>query len=105
MQEVLIMLIVFSVPLAAILSGTYLKAQRLRAQAGPDPALRRQLEAMSQALERLTEENARLRRRVENLETIVTSYDWDTLGYRLREPEDPSAEEQAARLARRILNR
>lgn len=70
MEDVLIVAIVFSVPLSAILGGIYLKVQKLRASASPDPRL---LQRMAQ----LEAQNKDLQQRIETLETIVTSTDWD----------------------------
>lgn len=86
-----------------------------RTEAGLD-ALREQLRRLERG-ERLTEETdgsetANLRRRIENLEAIVTSRDWDLLDEDYRRPESgslldgvPDAEDSAdrtERLARRV---
>jgi cell division protein FtsB len=61
---VLIMMCIFSVPLAGIISKTYLKRLELLAQSPPD---------QQKKLEALTIESAELRQRIETLETIATS--------------------------------
>ncbi len=71
MTAVAVLLAIFSVPLAAILASTYLKAKRLN-QEKADAEIHRKV----RALEALT---ADLKGRVENLETIATSTDWDDL--------------------------
>ena len=65
-MEVFVILAVFSVPLAAILSSSWVKVQKLKLESGggPETATR---------LQRLEAENAELRQRVETLETIATT--------------------------------
>jgi len=65
MTAVAVLLAIFSVPLAAIVSSTYLKAKRINAEKADAEVRRkvRDLEAVS----------AELRERIENLETIVTT--------------------------------
>ena len=70
MTAVAVLLAIFSVPLAAILSSTYLKAKRLN-QEKADAEIHRKVRA-------LEAEAADLRERVENLETIATGV-WDDL--------------------------
>ena len=70
MEGIIAVIMVFSIPLAGILAGTYLKAKKLDAAAGPNPQLLRELE-------RVSAEARELRTRVEALETIVTS-DFDS---------------------------
>lgn len=64
-MEALILLIVFSVPLAAIVGGYWVKVKRMELESGG-----RDLDPRMRALEA---ENRELRQRVEVLETIVTS--------------------------------
>ncbi len=66
MHDVLIVGIVFAVPISAILSSVWLRAKKLELQSGGDRKLADRVEAMAA-------ENADLRRRIEVLETIVTS--------------------------------
>lgn len=68
--DTIAILAVFSVPLAAIFGAVYLKAQRLKLQAGAaaDPRLGARLAS-------LEADNAEMRARIETLETIVTSDD------------------------------
>jgi uncharacterized protein YlxW (UPF0749 family) len=65
MLDAIIVLIVFSVPLSAIIGSFWLKAKRLEHESGG-----REFEPRMRALEA---ENRDLRQRVETLETIVTS--------------------------------
>lgn len=65
MIAVLIILAVFSVPLMAIGSSTYLKAKRLQADGG-SAKLRAELDSMRRG-------HAELQARIEVLETIATS--------------------------------
>lgn len=67
MQEAFIVAVVFSVPLAAILGGYWVRVKRIELESG-GPA--RELDARLRALEA---ENRELRSRVETLETIATS--------------------------------
>ena len=72
MTAVAVLLAIFSVPLAAILSSTYLKAKRLN-QERADAEIHRKVRA-------LEAHAADLRARVENLETIATGAGvWDDL--------------------------
>src|SRR5579884_1950304 len=66
MEHVIVVAIVFSVPISAILSGAWLRAKKLELQSGGDRRL-------AERVERLAAENDDLRKRVEVLETIVTS--------------------------------
>lgn len=75
MLPALLLLILFSVPLTAILSNTYLKVKRLQLERGGDPQL-------AARVARLEAENQLLRERVEVLETIVTM--GDVKGSRVR---------------------
>ena len=72
MEVVLILLAVFSVPLAAIGSRTYLKAKAMRASTLTGPLTKR--------VESLEADNADLKQRLETLETIVTSPDFEETG-------------------------
>jgi predicted nuclease with TOPRIM domain len=65
MLDAIIVLIVFSVPLSAIIGSFWLKAKRIEHESGGST-----LEPRLRALEA---ENRELRQRVETLETIVTS--------------------------------
>ena len=62
---------------------------------------------VSSTLDQLLEQQERTARRLENLETIVTSVDWDRVSVE-PEPlspeisEEPSPEEKAHRIARRV---
>ena len=63
MEAAIILLAVFSVPLTAIVSSTYLKAKRLQTADGN--------KEIAERLKLLDRENADLRRRVEVLESIA----------------------------------
>lgn len=62
--EVLAPLLVLSIPIVAILAGTYTKTQKLKYASGNSPE-------NQQKLTELEQENADLKKRVSNLETIV----------------------------------
>ena len=83
-------LAVFSVPLTAIVSSTYLKSKRIEAEGGGSQKLLAELNA-------LREETLELRQRVEVLETIATDDNASALGDARRSVEDVQAFEMAAR--------
>jgi uncharacterized protein YlxW (UPF0749 family) len=71
MTSVLILSIIFSVPIVAILSGTYIKSRKMALdKGGVDKA---ELETLLRALTKLNDENRQLKQRIENLETIVAT--------------------------------
>lgn len=89
------------------LMGEEASAERLRA------LVRAELDEEQQALERAVpagpmQDPAQLQRRIEHLEAIVTSRDWDALdqphlaSLDLDEPDAETEAERAARLARRV---
>lgn len=98
------------VPLAAILSWAFVEASKNRA-AGVDAI--RMIESLAEQLDEATGERDRLKRRVENLETIVTNESYmlekeaKAAGIGRIDPslldEDPaSSEDEAARMADRL---
>ena len=93
MEAIFILLVIFSVPLAGIVSGTYLKAKKLQAESGGGSD-------MAQRVKLLEDENARVNKRLETLETIVTSERWDHLA----RPDEygVKAEEAAEQLAEEL---
>jgi hypothetical protein len=91
MLAVFIILAVFSVPLAAIASSTYLKARRIDAEGGA--ALKREVLALQEA-------NVELQKRVEVLEEIATDAGARTLGEARQKVEELHELELAARRAR-----
>ncbi len=72
MEGMLAILMVFGIPITAILSHTYLKAKKISAGIGMNNAERA-------ALARLQQENNELRQRLENIETIVSDINIDLL--------------------------
>jgi hypothetical protein len=74
MTAVAILAIIFSVPIIAILSQTYLKLKSNETDKGK--LGKKELAALVAALQDVNEENKILRKRIENLETIVASEDW-----------------------------
>lgn len=66
--------LVFSVPIIAIISQTYLKAKGADEQR--DKIGKKDLAKLLEAMESMNEENKILRKRVENLETIVANENW-----------------------------
>lgn len=72
--SLLVIILVFSVPIIAILSQTYLKAKGT--DEGKDKIGKKDLAKLLEAMESMNEENKILRKRVENLETIVANENW-----------------------------
>lgn len=72
MVPILAILMVFGIPLTAILSHTWLKAKKMEAERGLG-------HADMQLLQALKNENEELRNRIENLETILSDVDLDLL--------------------------
>ena len=111
------------IPLAGILAGTFkewLKFKEKQNQLGDSTAsLEDKVASLTQALEQSEQQRLVVVERIQNLETIVTSQDWDLLEH-TSEAEDlipnnvqaqssielpaaePSTREKAAHLARRI---
>lgn len=77
--KVLVILMVFSIPLAAIVGSFYLKAQKLKLQAGGI----KQEDVL--LLKKTISENQDLKKRVENLEAIVTAIDKDVIDFKMLE--------------------
>jgi len=71
MEGVLAILMIFGIPITAIICSTYIKSKKLNMQNGTDKGMQREFME-------LRNENRRLRERVENLELIVS--DPDLLG-------------------------
>jgi phage shock protein B len=71
MDPIIIPILIFSIPLVAILSGTYLKAKKLKGSTLTDEE--------RQQIREVLAENKKLQSRVENLETIVAEVDLDLL--------------------------
>jgi hypothetical protein len=90
-MAVLIILAVFSVPLTAIVSSTWLKAKRIEAQGGG---------GWQREVALLREENAELRTRVEVLEEIATSGSLTSLPEARAKVEELHELEMASRRAR-----
>lgn len=92
---VFIMMIIFSVPILGILSNTYLKAQKLKLQGGFNQDDLNKLKALAQ-------ENNDLKRRIENLEGIVTSMDKEILGLYALNPDPNENQKKVEELAKTI---
>ena len=100
------------IPLAALAVGAFEQWLKFRAKQEKLGTSTAQLEEVVSKLEdrlRSSEETReRLEQRIENLETIVTSVDWDrttileTGPERLEIPEEPTPQEETERLARRV---
>ncbi len=72
-EDILIIGVIMSVPITAILSATFLKYKKLELQQGKEKnQTTAQLEQILKMTQSLAKENAELRQRIENLETIVT---------------------------------
>ena len=65
---IIAIVMIFGIPITAIISSTYIKSKKLAIEAG-------KVGIGGRALEKLHAENEELKRRVENLETIVTDPD------------------------------
>ena len=70
MEEVLIVMTVMAVPISAIISHTVLKSRKIASQVDSK---------LGKLVDELHSQNTNLNERVENLETIVTSVDWERL--------------------------
>lgn len=81
MEGIIALLMIFGIPIVAILSSTYIKALKLKVEKGGG-----MLEKDRKLLERLLSENSELRKRVENLETITTDSDMARLNSHTAEP-------------------
>lgn len=99
------------VPLAAIISWAYVEASKNRA-AGSDAM--QLIEALADQLDDAEDERDRLRKRVENLEAIITSDKYEleqeanAAGVGRIDPallDEESPEEEAARMADRLRTR
>ncbi len=72
-EDIFIIGVIMSVPITAILSATFLKYKKLELQQGKEKnQTSAQLEQILKMTQSLAKENAELRQRIENLETIVT---------------------------------
>jgi len=74
MVALLAVIFAFSVPLVAIISQTYLKAKNTDTE--KNKIGKKELNTLLEALKEVNEENKVLRKRIENLETIVASENW-----------------------------
>ena len=100
------------IPLAALAVGAFEQWLKFRAKQEKLGTSTKQLEGVVEDLtERLEDSEAtraRLEQRIQNLETIVTSVDWDKVTAlrpetpRLEIPEEDKASEEAERIARRV---
>lgn len=78
-EDIFIIGVIMSVPITAILSATFLKYKKLELQQGKENnQISAQFEQVLKMTQSLTKENAELRQRIENLETIVTLGDIST---------------------------
>jgi hypothetical protein len=97
------------IPLAAILVGAFSEYLKFKAKQQNITASTSEIE---RALEKMTDQNTNLTRRVQNLEAIVTSQTWDEMDSQtssspkltLPEPEVeiPTDADNVAELARRV---
>ncbi len=100
------------IPIVAILAGTWKEVALARTKAAQ---LGSSTESLDEELKKLTaslaQENASLTKRIQNLEAIVTSVEWDDLTTKALpvaeprieiEPVQPSDAEEAARLAQKV---
>ena len=75
MSPLLIPILALLIPIVAILAGTWAKVEKMKAGASRD--LNQATGHLEDALADARADRDRLRRRVEALEAIVTSEDWD----------------------------
>lgn len=112
--------LIFSIPIIAILVGGLREIVKIQSQQGRVDTSTRELEQMIEALDDRVQaveaERDDLKRRVQNLEAIVTSDVWDEhldadlaledpAPAELEPPETDSATKETERLARRIRSR
>ncbi|NNE34713.1 MAG: hypothetical protein HKN13_05730 [Rhodothermales bacterium] len=100
------------IPLAAIAVGAFeqwLKFKAKQDKLGTSAAqLEKVVDNLSKQLEASEESREKLQQRVQNLETIVTSTDWDLVTsehekrVELDIPEESEAQAQAERIAKRV---
>ncbi|PKQ68274.1 Phage shock protein B [Raineya orbicola] len=89
--------LVFSIPLVAIIGGYYVKLRRMELEKGGVS------EKDRKNIDFLLQENERLRQRVENLEQIITSIEPDLLSLRPLQKEN-DLQKQVEELARKLRN-
>lgn len=112
--------LIFSIPIIAILVGGLREIVKIQSQQGRVDSSARELErtidALADRLETVEDERDDLKRRIQNLEAIVTSDVWDEHldadlsledpnTAELERPQTDSATEETERLARRIRSR
>lgn len=97
-EFVLIALVALMIPISAVLGDVYLKVQKQKLKGGGnlDPKL---LEAANE-MPKLIEENKLLKRRLENVEYIVTSMDKEIL--QLHAAKNTNPERDIAELKRQL---
>ncbi|HAY36049.1 MAG: hypothetical protein HOC28_08625 [Bacteroidetes Order II. Incertae sedis bacterium] len=100
------------IPIVAILAGTWKEVALARTKAAQ---LGSSTESLDEELKKLSatlsKENEALTKRIQNLEAIVTSVEWDDISTKelpvaqprlVIEPEEPSDVEKAAHLAKKV---
>ncbi|TAF64922.1 MAG: hypothetical protein EAZ55_09680 [Cytophagales bacterium] len=101
MEPVLIIGIIFSLPILGVLSSTYLKALKLKAQANTSQGLTNEDKKL---LYNALHKNEDLQKRIENLEIIITSMDKEILalqGQTLLEESKQKTEELAQKMKKK----
>ena len=79
------------IPIVAMLVGAYSEWQKFKAKQQNISVSTSEIEV---ALEKMTEQNANLIKRVQNLEAIVTSQTWDELDGQIAQPPRLSVPDQ-----------
>jgi uncharacterized protein YlxW (UPF0749 family) len=74
--SLLTIILVFSIPIIAIISQTILKLKGTETSEKGNKIGKKELATLLEALQNVNEDNKVLRKRIENLETIVASEDW-----------------------------
>ncbi|PEN12790.1 hypothetical protein CRI94_12305 [Longibacter salinarum] len=75
-------LLLFGLPIVAVISWVYVKQLEITSQSGDDDRMRdleQTISSLAKMLDDVKQERDSLRRRIQNLETIVTSESWDDL--------------------------
>lgn len=95
MREILIPMMIFSIPIIAILGHYYLKAKKM------DDDKQGMSNKDLDILKQVSKENEVLKQRVENLEQIITSLDKDLLALKPHNNNDDLAK-QVAELVKKL---
>jgi chromosome segregation ATPase len=101
----LTILLVFGLPIVAVVAWAYVKQLQISAESGPPDTVQKlqsDVSSLQDEVSTLRDERGELQRRIQNLETIVTNEVWDDERLRpartgTRETEHVESEEEDAR--------